>query len=323
MTIEKSFVDRVVEYQKGLIPLLKTFSLRDRRASSDPELQKILARLYGILQEVIRLDGSGTAIPEVQRQLIEKKLEHSATSLTLDAAIELFDGLDRIVIEIGDAQYVCGEIAAELQWAKGSTTWLTWTTMFGSSVPSALKTYYSGESVPTAQLVEARRELLNFRIARSDDYQVHRARQKMRAKNIAILLFSMNIGGLTARGVLLVSIAGALGAVMSGTFNARDTLLRGSDLRAFRAGLWAQVFLGAASAQVMFLLLTSDILEIAGTKTLEGKAIICFVAGFSEPFFLGLVARVAKLGEATEKTDRATRTGAPAPGEGTIQRLNQ
>jgi hypothetical protein len=49
------------------------------------------------------------------------------------------------------------------------------------------------------------------------------------------------------------------------------------------------------------LLLGSNILAIAGTDSLAGKAVFGFVAGFSEPFFLKTVETVAKLGEETTK----------------------
>jgi hypothetical protein len=213
------------------------------------------------------------------------------------------------MIEIGDAQYVCAEIEGELQRSKGSTTWLTWDAVFGDSIPAAIETYRSGETIPPNQLASARNRLLSFRLARSDDYQVHRARQKMRGKNLRVLaglLFPLVMAFawlLAANGrnspweVSLVATLGALGSIMSGTIKARDKLVRGSDLRAFRAGLAAQVLLGAAMSLVLLLLFTSEILTVAGTGTAEGKAALGFVAGFSEPFFLNTVVRVAKMGD--------------------------
>jgi hypothetical protein len=47
----------------------------------------------------------------------------------------------------------------------------------------------------------------------------------------------------------------------------------------------------------LFLVLASPILGISGTDSLEGKAAFGFAAGFSEPFFLKIVERVAKMGE--------------------------
>jgi hypothetical protein len=170
--------------------------------------------------------------------------------------------------------------------------------------------------VPDEELEAARHQLASFRRARSDDYQVHRARMKMRAKNLRVLgglLLPLVIGvgwllahqgaaGGSGSGIALVGAAGALGSAISGSIKARDKLVRGSDLRAFRAGLLAQVLMGAGSALLLFLLLTSGILHIAGTDSLEGQAALGCVARFSEPFVLKTVERVATMGE--EKPDK-------------------
>lgn len=340
------FEQRVTSYAQQLSILLredsgafgkKGFRIHGHWARRDPELQKILARTYGLMDEVLRRqglrDGSGgraagssstDGISDSNQKRIQQLLNHDPTTLTLDAAIELFDALDRIMIEIGDPRYVCAEIEGELQWAKGSTTWLTWGAMHGPSIPDAVRTHQSGKTVPDEQLEAARNQLLSFRRARSDDYQVHRARQKMRAENLRVLtalllplvitfawlLAAKEVGGASAGWVGLVAIVGALGSVISGTIKARDKLVRGSDLRAFRAGLMAQVLIGAASSLVLLLLLASPILEIAGTDSLEGKAALGFVAGFSEPFLIKTVMRVARMGEESGREDeKSTKRG--------------
>lgn len=295
-------------------------------ARRDSELQKILARIYGLLHEVLRRYSLREGSDGAEQRRILHLLDPDPDTLTLDAALELFDALDRIMVETADAQYVCSEIEGERQWAKGSTTWLTWEAMFGRSIPDAVETYRSGKNVPTDQLQAARNRLLSFRLARGDDYQVHRARQKMRARNLrvlALLLFPLvltfawllavkGVGGHSAWEVCLVATLGALGSAMSGTLRARDKLVRGSDLRAFRAGLMAQVLLGAGSALVLLLLFASGIVEIAGSDSPEGKAALGFVAGFSEPFFLNTVARLARMGEEPgENGGNPSRPGQP------------
>jgi hypothetical protein len=281
-----------------------------RWARRDSELQKILARIYALLDQVLRLTRGEVGIPETDRQRIQQLLAPPPAALTLDAAIELLDALDRIVIENGDAHYICTGIEREHLWSQGSTTWLTWDRMYGASIPEAVEMYTSGQPVPKLQLDAARNRLLSFQRARSNDYQVHRARQKMRARNLRVLaalllplvvafgwLVAANEAAVVSRsGVGLIAVVGALGSVMSGTIRARDKLVRGSDLRAFRSGLLAQVLLGAGSSLVLFLLLASGILDIAGTDSLVGKAAAGFAAGFSEPFFLKTVERVAKMG---------------------------
>lgn len=282
----------------------------------DPELQKTLARLYGMLDEVLRRQGAA-GIGEADQGRIQHLLECAPASLTLDAALAVVAVLGNIAVEIGDVRYVCAEIQREQLWPKGSTTWLTWDRMYGTEVPDAVKTHNAGQTVPDEQLAAARDRLLAFREARSNDYQVHRARQRMRAKNLGFLaalltplvaafgwlLAALAVGGASPWEVGLVAVVGSLGALMSGTIRARDKLVRGSDLRAFRAGVLAQVLIGAGSSLFLYLLLVSGILGIAGTDSLEGKAIFGFVAGFSEPVFLKTVERVAKMGEEPVKAE--------------------
>ena len=315
----QSLEHRLVSYSHQLSVLLtenpwafwtKKFWTYGHWARRDSELQKVLARIYALLDEMLRLRRSEEGILETDQKRIQQLLVPAPAALTLDAAIELFDALDRIVMENGDARCICSGIEREHLWSQGSTTWLTWDRMYGALIPEAVEMYSSGQPVPRAQLDSARNRLLSFRRARSDDYQVHRARQKMRAKNLRILaalllplviafgwlLGTNDTGGLSPSGVGLVAVVGALGSVMSGTIRARDKLVRGSDLRAFRSGLLAQVFIGAGSSLVLLLLLTSGILAVAGTDSLAGKAALGFVAGFSEPFFLKTVERVARMG---------------------------
>jgi len=286
---------------------------------ADPELQKILTRLYSATDELLRLLAATAAeakpspeVSEAQRKRIDALLQVEPVCLTLNSALEVFDALDRILIEIGDARFVCEEIHGELQRTKGGTTWLTWYSMYSpGTVPEAVETYLQGGGISDKHLDAARHQLSSFRRARSDQYQVHRARQRMRAKNLGILgalllpLVAV-LGWLLAdqvpeiqspRQIALIAVAGALGAAISGTIKARDKLVRGSDLRAFRAGLLAQVLLGAASALLIFLLLKAKVLEIIGTASLEGQTALGFVAGFSEPFVLRTIERVAKMGE--------------------------
>jgi hypothetical protein len=341
---KNSFKQFVSDYARQLNSLLtggfwtpwrSAFWTHGHWARRDAELQKILARTYGLLHDILRLDEPGGGRPriaEATQQRIRYLLQDDAPALTLDAAIERFDALDRLVIEIGDARYVCSKIEGDRQWKKGSTTWLTWEAIYGPGTPAALETYRRGAKVPDDQLAAAQNQLLGFRRARADDYQVHRARQKMRAANLrylALLLLPLvgllgwllartRAGGLSLEGVGLIASIGALGAVVMGTLRARDRLVRGSDLRTFRAGLLAQVLVGAASAIVVMLVLASGIAHIAGAASLEGKAVVGFVAGFSEPFFLRTIERVAKLGEESAP-ERETSAAGTSPAGGVRQ----
>lgn len=326
-----SFEDCVASYGRQVAELLAEnrwafwrmpFWRHAHWARADPELRKILARLRAATDELLRPRGKAgqgaeapPEIPEATRKRIKLLLQTAPARLTLESAIETFDSLDQILIEIGDEQFVCEEIQGELQWSKGATTWLTWDSVHGSKRPKAVVLYLSGEPIPDQQLEAARRQLSSFRHDRSEDYQVHRARMKLRAKNLRILgflvfLLVVALGWLLAclipaaespSEVALIAVAGALGATFSGTIKARDKLVRGSDLRAFRVGLLAQVFMGAGSALLFYLLLKAGIVRIAGVDSVEGWAAVGFVAGFSEPFVLRTIERVAKMGEEKEE----------------------
>src|SRR5262249_51515228 len=103
---------------------------------------------------------------------------------------------------------------------------------------------------------------------------------------------------------LLPTCAGALGSMLSGILNLRG-LRRLTDLRVFEIGMVVQPLIGAAAGLFLFLLIESGVLSgVLGlprteNKTGEGSILgtYGFIAGFSEPFLLGIVRRVAGAAE--------------------------
>jgi hypothetical protein len=57
----------------------------------------------------------------------------------------------------------------------------------------------------------------------------------------------------------------------------------------------AQPVIGAATALVLFLIVSSGLLQIGGMKELSppGFALIGFLSGFSEPFFVGTLEKIS------------------------------
>ena len=84
--------------------------------------------------------------------------------------------------------------------------------------------------------------------------------------------------------------AGAIGAMLSGVFKLRDGEQRIRDLRRSSSFLLLQPMIGATAALVMMWLGASSVLTI---KSPHIDATLGFLAGFSEPFFLGTIARLA------------------------------
>ena len=105
-----------------------------------------------------------------------------------------------------------------------------------------------------------------------------------------------------SREVASVAIAGAVGATLSGFYVLRK-LTRLTEFRLFRAGMWLQPVVGALAGTVLLLILTSGLVSLArGSDRVADLAVYGFLAGFSEPFFLGVIGRIA--GAGTEPSER-------------------
>jgi hypothetical protein len=100
-------------------------------------------------------------------------------------------------------------------------------------------------------------------------------------------------------GIIVVLAAGALGATLSGVRTMRDSLGELRDLRAFAATMSIQPLVGACSGLLVFLLAEAGALPVhdldLGPSSTRG--LLAFIAGFSEPFLLGLVQRIAVISE--------------------------
>ena len=126
--------------------------------------------------------------------------------------------------------------------------------------------------------------------------------------------------------LLTAMAAGALGSVLSGVYKLRDEMLSIRQLRSFGPVLTAQPFVGATAATLLFAVLTSGLIQVAGLApgnlSWQHHAVFGFLAGFSEPFFLGVVKRVAGLAEEEQRTVKVTaQVGETAPAEEPVARV--
>jgi hypothetical protein len=117
-----------------------------------------------------------------------------------------------------------------------------------------------------------------------------------------------------AGGLLLASIAGATGGTLSGARSLRDS----SDIRearGFQAWWWVQPGVGAAVGLFLYALLTSAIVTLPGTDPADTSTrtsaivVYAFVAGFSEPFVLGVIAKITGAADAAANA----AAGPPVP----------
>jgi hypothetical protein len=131
-------------------------------------------------------------------------------------------------------------------------------------------------------------------------------------------------GGAIWREILLAGSAGALGSVLAGTLKLRDRLVELDDLRAFGATLRVQPLVGATMGIIVLVVLQGDLIRLGGdnVSAWPGRAVLAFLAGFSEPFFLRVVDRLAVIPDKTsaaapapppEAVPTETPAAAPAP----------
>ena len=153
--------------------------------------------------------------------------------------------------------------------------------------------------------------------ARSILYDLERARRQMQVRTLwwltpgLVLLVVGLVLAVTAlvpaAPVPIVVVAGALGATVSGARKLRDDLPNINALRSYKPAIIVQPLLGAAAGLLMLLALESGLLglETSGASWAMSGA-LAFAAGFSEPVFLSVVARVATIGEPTSNGDLKT-----------------
>ncbi len=111
--------------------------------------------------------------------------------------------------------------------------------------------------------------------------------------------------GLVVRRDYLPAVAGALGAILSAVLKLRDGQQRIRTLRRSASFLYLQPLIGAIAAQFMVWLGVRNVITIAGPDV---QIALGFLAGFSEPFFLGTIARLTEAG--SKPTNQATENGA-------------
>jgi len=311
------FADRTRTLEHATRDLLAS-RVRPPSRLSDPELRKNLERLYRAMVDAQRLAGTGDLDESERTELLARLDGVEPSALNSQSLGLVLEAIDEFLIEHGDDLFICQLLAAEYMRARAEsgTTVLTWTDLFPGGPLPASEQFKSGEKVDAAQLDEARNHLLELFRARGASYGLHRARTLARARRLLWLLpvlaalltgliVSMDIAvkGQSWRGGLVAAFAGALGASLSGAYKLRDQAPRVSELRVFGYLFAVQPLLGAAAGVFVALVLASGILKVADAgDEWATRAVVAFVAGFSEPFLLKVVDRVAGSGGAKAPT---------------------
>jgi hypothetical protein len=303
------------------------------RARLHPELVKALARIATRLAELQRYIELEPGCPAPYASL-KNLVECVSRNLNVVAAWELAEGLEIELLWFIPTERLWSLIEAESR-LKPHVASDHWNASFPEEDFQLLRAAFSdclakGAPLPQAWRVFAVERLATLYEVRADSFRHARALAGLRARYFRVffvvlaLLLLISVGlvasnGLGAREVdfsVLISTltAGALGATLSGIYKLRDSLTSIRELRSNQAALTIQPLVGAAAAFALFAILRSGLVTIAGFNLdrpdWAQHAILGFLAGFSEPFFLGTVNRLSHLGESRKPPPD---TGEPVP----------
>jgi hypothetical protein len=283
-----------------------------QRKAGSPELKKALGYLQGAIADARRLlavppDSLSLRTPELEARLRDV-LDQPVKSLTIDSAWELCGQVKALLPLLANGDYAAAQLDHEAQRAKDKSRWHGWNQHFGQDDLAQMQGNYRKRQ-PSKPLHRQAAEKLSFLYTqRTEAGRDRRARaaQKCRYLNaLAPVLLALQAGLVIAidyfaadevwKAVAVAGTAGALGAALSGTMRIRDDLRDLDDLRSFWPAIRVQPLVGATAGLVVLLLMESGTLDMGSGDSghWAGPALLAFAAGFSEPFFLGLVQRVA------------------------------
>ncbi|HET8873266.1 MAG TPA: hypothetical protein VFM83_06230 [Gaiellaceae bacterium] len=268
-------------------------------------MQKYVAQARDLLD----LDAALTPLRTANsRQRLEELTRIDVGNLTIDGAWELANELKRELLLAGDASYVWAQLEYEAARDKKPNKWHRWSDYFASKKLRGLIAARTNGTVTESAHLDAVRSLMKLYELRAESGLERRVRaaQKFRYLTALIPMLFVGLMLLTAgiyesgregiwKAIWVAASAGALGATLSGTFRVRDRLIELDDLRSFWPAMRVQPLIGATAGLVTLFVLETGAVELGAKQTASwaALALFTFVAGFSEPFFLGLVQRVA------------------------------
>jgi hypothetical protein len=295
---------------------------RFRWETDTPELHKqlriILTRLAE-MRRLLRQRDEGPKLAPTQandvRRALDTKVESYATHL--GTCTEYADSLERLLVNLGGPVYIHTLLLREVR-RDDTDGDLRWGEFFSRKELNRLVAAYDKPELPDEKSLEHRSAVdrLNYLFGLRSHIHHRHARARSRLKSVylwrlAAVLFVLLVLLCAAvfwndgsKGLVLastVAAAGALGSALTGVFKVRDELSRIGDLRLFGSALVVQPLVGASAGLLLLMVLDTGLpgfepvtLEKARWTTFASYA---FIAGFSEPFFLGIVQRVAATAE--------------------------
>jgi hypothetical protein len=262
----------------------------------DPERRKAMSRARDFIQRIRETVPPSNLTPdpaleEATQALLERAAEDEAwvgRENAWDMAEELRLAWWRRASD--------GELRCLLQKEQKDETAVTWSMYFESAVLTKLL----AETPPDDFRDRALEHLLRLQHERVDRVRHDRTQQKILqffvwklTGVIGVLFAACVVLHLLDQQAIVPIVAGALGAALSGALKIRDGNPRIRELRRSHSFIFIQALLGAIAALVMTWIGAERLLAFDGANL---SAFVGFLSGFSEPFFLGTMGRLAELG---------------------------
>ena len=297
------------------------------RNHKSPELAKALSVVQGHVAEarnLLDLDDDHAPLRTADvRQRFRDLLARDPNRLSIDSAWELANQLKRELLVLGDASYVWTQLEYESERNKRREKWHRWGDHLPPGKLQALIEARSRGAVDVATQLEAVRSLRKLYELRAEAGLERRARAAQKCRYLTALIpfllvllvamsttiYEVGQGGIWKE-VCLAASAGALGATLSGIFRVRDRLTELDDLRSFWPAMRIQPLIGATAGVFTLIILESGAVKLGNAEgsSWAATALFTFMAGFSEPFFLGLVQRIAVVHDNDPTVSQPTRT---------------
>jgi hypothetical protein len=320
-------------------PTWRRFVKKPWRLPLDPEHRRLLRRLHKAIREAPSLPPrvarscGGACDANPRRRARELLCSGDPRTLSRDGVAELVDAWDQLLIVYGPEDFVRGLLATEyVQDAKRGQRQTRWRDVFRKPLPEgdakeAWAAIEKGECLGD-RLWNMRMMLSALYSARAELYELNRSRRMVKARYlwhlvpillmlIALLAWALATidDGVSSDIVVTATLAGALGGAVSGTYKLRDHISGIGVMRAFLSAVVVQLLLGAAAGLFAITVIESGLIDLDWIGQDWARfTVLAFAAGFSEPFFLGLVSRVAAVGE-DERARGGNNTGsAESPG---------
>jgi hypothetical protein len=279
-----------------------------------PERSKVLGLIQSELSEASRLLAAQSGRDCAAERELKALLLQNVEIRTVDQGWELAARLKRLNLRLGrfDRAYVQSLLEYESAHAQDPRHWHTWNKHFRKQELLDLLQAYASQAVKGKDRDRAVEKLNSLYLKRAEAGRDRRAKAALTdiyLKRLTFVLgpFLLGLGTIALvsttsshsvwRAFAVAALAGALGSTLSGVLRLRDQLLRMDELRAFKPAMIVQPLVGASAGALVFLLLASRAFSVGSLdpEAWPSPGVLGFAAGFSEPFFLGLVDRVAGL----------------------------